>query len=187
MRKRIFIMIESLIFILILSQAFIFSTDYFNDIKKSDVIIVLGCKVQNEEPTRFLLERTLKANELYKEGYAKYIILSGGKGEDEGISEAECMKRILIEQGIESDKLILEDQSKDTYENLVNSQKIMKDKNLNRAIIVSNKFHLRRAKMISEKLKLEASYSGVFVKDKWYKEMYGGLREVLGIIKDSFR
>ena len=187
MRKRIFKMIGTLIVIVILSEVYIFSAEYFNGPKKSDAIIVLGCKVTGEEPTRFLYERTLKAGELYKKGYAQYIILSGGKGEGENISEAECMKRILISEGIEDEKLILEDKSTNTYENLVNSKKIMDEKYFEDAVIVSNKFHLRRAKMISEKLGLKGSYSGIFLKDKWYKEIYGGLREILGLIKDSFR
>lgn len=187
MRKRIFKMIGSLIVLLVLTEAFIFSTDFFNKPQKSDAIIVLGCKVNGENPTRFLYERTMLASKLYKEGYAKYIILSGGKGHGENISEAECMRRILINEGIEDDKLILEDKSTNTYENLVNSKRIIDDRNFEDVLIVSNKFHLRRAKMISGKLDLKASFSGVFVKDKWYTEVYGGMREILGLMKDIFK
>lgn len=187
MRKRVFKMIGSLIVLLILTETFIFSTDYFNKPQKSDAIIVLGCKVNGENPTRFLYERTMLASRLYKEGYSEYIILSGGKGEGENISEAECMRRILINEGIDDEKLILEDKSTNTYENLVNSKKIIEDKNFKDVLIVSNKFHLRRAKLISDKLGLKASFSGIFVKDKWYTEIYGGLREILGLMKDIFK
>jgi Uncharacterized conserved protein len=187
MKKRIFVILGALLILLGLSQLYIFTGGTKKITEKSDAIIVLGCKVNGKEPSRFLLERTLKAKELYSEGLGEYIILSGGQGSGEEISEAMCMKKILVDDGIPEDKLILEDKSKNTYENLNNSREIIKEKNFNSVIIVSNEFHLRRAEMLGDKLGIKAEYTGVFVKDKWFTEIYGGVREIPAIIKDNFR
>ncbi|WP_238883672.1 YdcF family protein [Clostridium sp. YIM B02551] len=187
MRKRIFVILGVLLVLLGLSQLYIFTGGTKKITENSNAIIILGCKVNGKEPSRFLLERTLKAKELYSEGLGEYIILSGGQGSGEEISEAMCMKKILVDNGIPEDKLLLEDKSKNTYENLRNSKEIVKEKNFNNVIVVSNEFHLRRAKMIGDKLNINAKYSGVFVKDEWLTEIYGGIREIPAIIKDSFR
>lgn len=189
MKKRRLKVIGLLILIFIISEAYIFSTDYFNKAKKSDVIIVLGCAVNGDNPSTFLYERSKRAAELYKEGYGKTIILSGGKGNNENISEAEAMRRIMIEEGIREDALILEEMSTNTYENIANSKKIMDDRGFKDSVIVSNKFHLRRAKILSDGLGIRASYSGIFLANKnyWFKEVYGGIREIPAIIKDFIK
>lgn len=150
----------------------------------SDAILILGCQLKGETPSGFLTERTLKAAELYKAGKAKYIIASGGKGSGENISEAEGMKRILLKEGIPEEAIILEDKSKNTNENIKNSKKVADDKNFKSLIVVSNSFHLRRAKILCEKNNVSASYSGTFAKRYIGKEIYGTLREMPGIIKD---
>ena len=77
--------------------------------RKSDCIIVLGCSIYGTEPSPFLKGRLQHAEKLYREGYARYIIVSGGQGRGEYISEAEAMKSYLIERGIDSEKIIMED------------------------------------------------------------------------------
>lgn len=154
------------------------------EIKNSDTIIVLGCKVDRKTPTASLQERTEKAEKLYKSNKAEYIIVSGGKGRGEDITEAECMKNILINDGIDKEKIIIEDKSKNTQENIKFSKEIMEIRNLKNAIVVSNKFHLRRAAMICKKNKVNASYTGIFLKDHIFTEIYGGIREMPALIKD---
>ena len=53
------------------------------------------------------------------------MIVSGGQGSDEAISEAEAMRRYLVEQGIRNEEIIMEDKSTNTEENLVFSMKKM--------------------------------------------------------------
>ncbi|OPJ59695.1 YdcF family protein [Clostridium oryzae] len=155
-----------------------------NNTKKADAAIVLGCSIHGRIPTPFLKARTLKAAEIYKDGRVKYIIVSGGKGPGEDISEAECMKKILVDNGVEQNKILLENRSSNTSENIAFSNKLMNKYNFKNAIVVSNLFHLRRAEILCRKNKLSATYSGVFVKKYWQREIYGGLREVPAIIKD---
>ncbi|KRQ87112.1 vancomycin high temperature exclusion protein [Caloramator mitchellensis] len=150
---------------------------------KSDCIIVLGCKVRGEEPSYFLKERLDLALSLYNEGYSKYIIVTGGQGENEDVSEAEAMKRYLIRYGVDKKFIIEEDKSYSTYENLFNSVDIMKNMGFNSAIIVSNKYHLKRASLIARKIGMNATYSGCYVKEWIWFETVGFLREIIALLK----
>ncbi|WPX07830.1 YdcF family protein [Anaerocellum danielii] len=149
--------------------------------KKSNCIIVLGCAVYGDFPSPFFQERLDRAFELYKNGYAKYIIVCGAKGRGENISEAEAGKRYLVEKGVLPELILKEEKSFSTYENLLYSKKIMKKKGFKSAIIVSNMFHLERAHLIAKKLKINASFSGVYVKQYLHEEYYGFVRESVAL------
>lgn len=155
----------------------------FSRAQNSDCVIVLGCSVYGETPSPFLRSRTEEAFRLYKEGYADYIIASGGMGDGEEISEAEAVKRYLIELGMDEKYIIKEDKSTSTLENLKNSKEIMEEKDFNSAIVVSNKYHLKRASLMAKRVGIHASFSGVFVKDYINHERYGFIREIPALIK----
>lgn len=150
---------------------------------KSDCIIVLGCQVKGTYPSPFLQARLNDGIRLYKEGYGKYIIVSGGKGAGEDITEAVAMKNFLLDKGIDKNKIIMEDQSRNTMENLAFSKKVMKGKGFKTAVVVSNKYHLKRVSLMSKRLKMNTSYSGVFVSQYTFTEYKGYVREVFGVLK----
>ena len=149
----------------------------------SDAIIVLGCQVYGTVPSAFLKARLDEGLRLYNEGYGKYIVVSGGKGKGENISEAEAMKDYLVSNSVDTSRIILEDKSRSTIENIQYSSKIIKSIGLNSAVIVSNKYHLKRALLIAEKYGLKASCSGVFVSNHIYHEITGFFREILALLK----
>lgn len=184
MKKRIVRLITAVIIFVVIFQIIIYSLPLTSKPKKSDAILILGCRLRGEKPSVFLTERTKRGAKLFKEGYGEYIIVSGGKGTNEDISEAEGMRRILINEGIDEHKIILEDSSKNTAENLKFSSQIIREKGFKDVIIVSNDFHLKRASILAYKNKVKATYSGIMIRDYWYLELYGGLREMPAIIKD---
>lgn len=151
--------------------------------KKSDCIIILGCQVRGTTLSQFLRERLDKGIELYNEGFAEYIIVSGGQGPGEDITEAEAMKRYLLSKGVDESKIIIEDRSSNTMENLRNSKSIMNERSFSTAIVVSNKYHLKRASVMAKKVGLNASYAGIFVSRYIWDEVYGFFREIPGIIR----
>lgn len=182
-RKFILCVIFLLMISIIISA---FQVIYFGETekpKKSDCLIILGCKVYGSTPSPFLIWRTDQGLKLFKERSAKYIIVSGGKGEGESISEAEAMKRYLVSKGMDSSKIIIEDKSASTMANLINSKSIMGKRKFKTAIIVSNKYHLKRASLMAKDQGMEASYSGVFVKPYKSDEITGYLREIPALIK----
>lgn len=151
--------------------------------EKSDCIIILGCQVRGTTLSQFLKERLNKGIELYNQGFAKYIIVSGGQGPGENITEAEAMKSYLVSKGIDDKNIIMEDKSSNTMENLKYSKLLMDEKNLNTAIIVSNKYHLKRASIMAGRAGIDASFSGVFISRYLFDEVYGFFREIPGIIR----
>ncbi|EPY2303609.1 MULTISPECIES: YdcF family protein [Clostridium] len=177
----IFFMILAILIITILASKII----YFgvkSQPKKSDCIIILGCKVKGNDPTPFLQWRLDEGLRLYNEGYGKYIIVSGAKGPGENISEAKAMEKYLVQKGVDKNFIILEDKSKNTLENIKFSKKKMEDNNLKSSIIVSDKYHLKRAELLCQKEGIKASYSGVFVKPYMSHEIVGFLREIPALL-----
>lgn len=151
--------------------------------KKSDCIIVLGCSVYGSTPSPFLVWRLNKGMELYNRGYGSYMIVSGGKGSGENISEAQAMKNYLVSKGISPSRIIMEDKSASTMANLINSGEIMKNRGFDTAVIVSNKYHLKRISLMAESQHIDASYSGVFVSSYKNNEIFGYIREIPALWK----
>lgn len=123
-------------------------------------VVVLGCKVRGERPSRMLRYRLDKACEYLKDNENTACIVSGGKGKDEAISEAQCMFNYLTNKGIPSNRVIMEDKSTNTYQNIAFSKKIIKQRNLPENItIVTDGFHQYRASYIAKRCKVKKSYS----------------------------
>jgi uncharacterized SAM-binding protein YcdF (DUF218 family) len=180
--KRLFLTI-ALIAVIVLGTIYINILYYGHTSKpaKSDVIIVLGCRIEGTSPSLSLKYRLDKAWELYNSGYARYIIVSGGKGANEVVSESAVMKSWLNSRGVKRDIIIEENKSSNTYENLVLSKELMKKNNFRSAIIVSNDFHIFRSLRIAKKLDIKASAAPALT--VWYLKLYYQAREILSVIK----
>ncbi|MBR1736519.1 MAG: YdcF family protein, partial [Firmicutes bacterium] len=140
---------------LIYTSIFIFLTLYTPDVAigNEDAVIVLGCSVKGEKPSNFLIARTNAAYEYYKLNPSAVFVLSGGKGSQEDISEAEAMKRLLLDSGIPSDQLLLEDRSTTTRENFTYSKEILDKYFENKpysTVYVTNTFHCYRSLKTAE-------------------------------------
>lgn len=146
--------------------------------EKSDCIIILGCRVYGTVPSPFLVARVEEGFRLYREGYGKYIIVSGGQGPGEDISEARAMKNYLVSRGVEESRVIIEDKSTSTFTNLRYAKQKMLDHDFDTAVVVSNKYHLARASIMARSLGLDSTYSGIFVSEHKVPEIAGFLREI---------
>jgi len=139
-----FIIIESLILI---------NARYKNH-ENADYIIILGAGLYRGGPSLTLFRRINAAiNYSYNNPNVK-IIVSGGTPEGMRISEAEVMSRVLQSSGININRIIIEDRSSNTYENLKYSSELIS--NLNKKVVISSsEFHLFRAQIIAKKLDYE--------------------------------
>jgi len=127
---------------------------------KSDSIIVLGAKsIKDGRSNPCLIARVEHAVDLYKNGMAKKIILSGGTDKEDGVNEAETMQKIALDLGVKQEDIILEKNSTSTYENILFSKKIMSENGLKTSIIVTEPFHSPRAGLIAQKLNVNHSIS----------------------------
>lgn len=122
--------------------------------KNANYIIVLGARVKGTVPSLALQFRIDHAAEYLKENPDTIAIASGGKGPGEDISEAESIKNELIDHGINESRILLEDTSTTTYENIRFSKKLI-PKNAELGLVVTNDFHIFRSKMIANNEGLE--------------------------------
>ena len=125
--------------------------------KKADHVIVLGAQVKGTVPSRSLSFRLRKALDYAREYPDCVLILSGGQGKGEDISEAVCMKNYLTTHGIPEDRLILEENSTSTRENLLFCDE-MTGCSKEACGIISNDFHILRALYLSKQLGYEDAF-----------------------------
>lgn len=122
---------------------------------KYDYAIVLGAKVNGEIPS-LALQYRLEAALTYATQYPDVqLILSGGQGSGENISEALAMERFLLKHGIQKERLLVETQSTSTYENILFSKELLSS-STSAVTIITSDFHLARAKIIAKRLGLES-------------------------------
>ncbi len=118
--------------------------------ENADYLIILGARVKGSIPSLSLQYRIDKAAEYLTANKHTLAIVSGGKGPGEDISEAKAMQQGLIAQGIEEARIMMEDKSTTTYENIVFSKELIPDTAAS-GLIVSNDFHIYRAVEIARK------------------------------------
>lgn len=153
---RIIIILVSIIVIyglLILLGSFNFNTD------NADYIIVLGHSLDNNKIDDVLKYRLIKTVE-YLNIFNCKCILSGGITSNNTISESSVMKEYLIQNGIDSNRIIIEDKSTDTIENIENCIKLIEPNK--KVILISSNYHIVRAKMICNLLGLKVKGIGTY-------------------------
>lgn len=112
-------------------------------LEKADAIVVLSGDSNGE--------RVKQAAILYKQGYGRFLVMSGGLITWDQTYAAN-MKRQAMYLGIPAAAILLEDRSKSTYENAKFSLPILKNKGIHSIIVVSSPFHMRRAKGVFQTL-----------------------------------
>ena len=152
-----------------------------------DAIIILGCQIKKDGKLTNLLkarvDRAIEFANMQKEHSGKSItfVPSGGKGSDEIISEAQAMKNYLLSHGIENEKILIDDKSTNTYENISFSNKIINDSIPNARIAFSTtNYHVLRAGSIAynQGINLE----GIGAKTKTYFWVNAFIREFIATI-----
>ncbi len=149
----------------------------------SDVGIVLGAGLWGEEPSPALKERLDYAIELFNEGTYSHMIVTGGLGTPNArITDAEGAAAYVIAHGVPEDAVTLENSSKDTYENLLFAQRIMKEQGWTTAAIVTHWYHGSRAADMASTLEYDPVR--VFTTDtKVMNKRFHEGREVLAYTK----
>ena len=150
--------------------------------KDLDYIIVLGAQVYETGPSAVLSYRLQAALEYLQENPRTLCIVSGGQGYNEPASEASIMKNWLVSRGIGAERVIEEDASRSTVQNIRNSMELAPLKDA-RVGIVTNNFHLNRAVAIARKQGL-ANACGISAKSTSLFLPNNLLREFLGTLKD---
>lgn len=150
----------------------------------ADYVLILGAQWKTNGPS-YVLQKRLDEGIVYlQDNPDTKVIVSGGQGSNEPISEAAGMQSYLIAAGIAEERILMEDQSTNTYENLVFSSTLL-DKENDRVVLVTNNFHVFRAEQIAEK----QGYKHIegLAADSYPAMLPNNLlREFFGVMKDFF-
>ncbi len=148
--------------------------------KEETAVTILGCQVKNGAPSLMLKKRLDVALDYLNQHESVPVIVCGGQGKDESISEAECMSRYLLSHGIEESRIYRDDASTSTLENLQNAKEIITEQDWNpEIIIVTDGYHQFRAANIAHSIGLKTK--AVSAKTSWYLVPSYWVREWLGI------
>ena len=153
----------------------------------ADALIVLGGGIRGSSPTLTLKYRLDKAVEYANDSPDTMIVVSGGKGPDEAVSEASVMRDYLVSHGISDGRIVVEDASESTAENFRFSASLIKDRLRPdaRIVFVTTRFHVFRAERVAARLGIEAQ--GLPARGVWYITPNDYLRECAAIIMYALR
>ena len=130
-------------------EVLVISSAHTDKNPEAPYLIVLGAGVNGTEPSLSLLDR-LEAAKAYLDEYPdSFAIVSGCQGSGEAITEAECMRRWLVDNGISDDRIIKEEKAESTYQNIKYSLELISEYGgdpSGRVAIASSEYHLYRAK-----------------------------------------
>lgn len=156
-------------------------------VEDADYIIVLGARVVGSNPGRPLSERINTAHDYLERNPDTIAILSGGQGSDEIMSEARCMYNELTRMGIDPSRLIMEEDSTSTFENMTFSLEHIEGEGV-KVGIVTNGFHIYRSLKLFRQI---SGYEGFgipandgdigFIPYYYIREFFAFLASPLGI------
>lgn len=177
------------IFVVVLSfaiiESMIVSGFKINDTHAPDIeyVIILGSGLKGSQLSIILQQRVDTGIAYLKQHPHMPVIVSGGQGPGEDIPEAEAMSRYLVHQGIDQNRIIQENRSTSTFENLKFSQDILKAQGVSQPsiMIVTSNYHLYRAEMIASTLGFKVH--GIASPSLEYLLPQNMLREYLAMIK----
>lgn len=182
LRKLITIVIAAGILLFVIVEGCIISSYRAKGEKNLDYLIVLGAQVKEKGPSAALKFRLDTAYDYLMENENTICIVSGGQGANEPHSEAQGMYDYLVEKGISGERIIMEDKSTDTSENITFSAKFLDAEN-DSVGIVTNNFHVFRGVHLAKHLGIK-NVCGIAAPSNIYFQLNNMVREFFGIMKD---
>ena len=157
-----------------------------------EIILILGCWFRKDGSLPPLLRGRADRAMAYwrahleQTGRQAWIISSGGQGPDEPMPEAEAIKAYLVAGGIPEDRILAENRSADTFENMSFSKKIMEEAGLSgRVVFATTNYHVLRSGMLAARAGLDAE--GIGSRTVWWFWPNAFLRECIGLIVNKWK
>jgi uncharacterized SAM-binding protein YcdF (DUF218 family) len=152
-----------------------------------DVAIVLGAKVMPDgSPSRALARRTAHAASLALSGHARHLLMSGGPV-SHPVPEAHVMRDLALEMGVAPDRVHVETRSRDTIGNARQTVPILESMGWTRAVVVTDAYHLPRARLIFSHFGVTVAGIGARPDDPGLEWWWASLRERLALLKTLYR
>jgi uncharacterized SAM-binding protein YcdF (DUF218 family) len=127
--------------------------------RPAQAIVVLGAAQYDGRPSLVLRDRLDHAHELWQEGLAPLIVVTGGRQEGDRFTEAASGYSYLRDRGVPDDALLREESGKNTWEQLAASSRFLRERGINDVLLVSDGYHAKRLQVIADELGLDASVS----------------------------
>lgn len=154
----------------------------YDEARPSGALVVLGGRVlAGGKPSAALLRRVGHACELWQRGLAPKIVMTGGR-DGGGLSQAEAARTIALARGLPPDVFLLDEHSRNTAENVREAAKLMRGAGLPSAIVVSDGYHLLRARQLFRREGLEVATSPSEPESSGLSRLYWTSREVAALM-----
>ncbi len=127
----------------------IWQTGSQDDPRPSDAIVVLGAAQYDGRPSAILKARLDHAIELFEQGAAPWLVVTGGKAEGDRTTEAATARAYAVRRGVPADRILFEDRGRTTLESLGGVATVLADHGLRSAIFVSDRTHMLRVLRIA--------------------------------------
>lgn len=127
--------------------------------RRSDAIVVLGAAQYAGRPSPVLRSRLDHAVNLWNQGMAEHMVLTGGRGTGDTISEAEVGAAFVQKAGIPGSALLMETTGRSTEESLAGVADLMRERQLKTAVLVSDPFHMMRLRLVAWQFGMSVSLS----------------------------
>lgn len=128
----------------------IYHQSHIDEARKADVIVVLGAAEYRGRPSPVLRARVEHAKDLYDRQIATRILTTGGAGGDPVFTEGEVARDYLARSGVPSEAIIVEKEGGSTFHSIVTAAEIMQRMGLKSCVVVSDGYHIYRAKKMLE-------------------------------------
>ncbi|MBQ9298809.1 MAG: YdcF family protein [Clostridia bacterium] len=139
-------------FVIFSAKKRIVSKETTKQIEDLDCILILGAGVRGDQPSPMLEDRLLEGIDLYNQGVANKILVSGDHG-TKGYDEVNVMKKFVIEHGVPSEDIFMDHAGFSTYDSIYRAKEIFK---VEKMIVVTQEYHLYRALYVAKVIGIDA-------------------------------
>jgi uncharacterized SAM-binding protein YcdF (DUF218 family) len=161
------------------------TTDLERGVPPADAVVVLGCALDEAgRPSAALMRRVEHGIALFQRGDAAILLLSGGGRHR---TEADAMREIAVGSGVPEREILLEPRSRNTYENAVETARLMRSRGLSSVVLVSDRYHLPRARLQFRRAGLVIVATGHPPSRGWRHELPMWLRELAALLVSFVR
>lgn len=157
-----------------------------DDVRPADLGVVLGNTVYPDGTlSPRLAARLDRALELHREGVFHLVLVSGAIGE-EGRDEALAMRDYLLQRGVPSDDIVVDSNGDSTFSTAANAHRLMQERGLHSALVVSQYFHVPRARLALRRFGVKKVYSA-HARYFELRDLYSAPRELIGFLRYALR
>jgi uncharacterized SAM-binding protein YcdF (DUF218 family) len=127
-----------------------------DEARPAGAIVVLGAAQYDGRPSQVFRARLDHATELYRDGYAPYLVVTGGERPGDRTTEAAVAREYAMRLGVPADRILVEDRGRSTLESIVSVAHILRDHDIHDAVFVSDPTHMLRVLRMAEDESIEA-------------------------------